>query len=166
MGMASLRPKAAAAAMDAATASSTPGTFPGRNRPATMMITVAAPNSSATGFTAPWSTASAVPAAVACNEPPETWIPRSRGNWLTMTASAMPLRYPTRIGFDSNPVTNPSRKSRPAMRNPPIRMASSPASATAWSGSRPASGSTAAAIMGASDESGPTMRTREGPKTA
>ena len=92
MGMASLRPRAAAAAMDAATASSTPGTFPGRNRPATMMTTVAAPNSSATGFTAPWSTASAVPAAVACNEPPETWMPRSRGSWLTMTASAMPLR--------------------------------------------------------------------------
>lgn len=40
------------------------------------------------------------------------------------------------------------------------------ANATAWAGSPPASGSTAAAISGASAESGPSTSLREGPNTA
>ena len=70
------------------------------------------------------------------------------------------------MGLDSSPVTNPSLKTLPASSRPPISRARSPASATASSGSLPARGRMAAAIIGARLESGPMIRTREGPKTA
>ncbi len=54
----------------------------------------------------------------------------------------------------------------PAMQRAPTISASSDAKATRASGSSPATGITAAATTGATAESGPRTRIREGPKTA
>ena len=51
------------------------------------------------------------------------------------------------------------------MHTTPVRMARSPAAATAWASSA-ASGAMATAISGTSDESGPITRMRDGPKIA
>jgi hypothetical protein len=70
------------------------------------------------------------------------------------------------MGLESSPVMKPSRSARPAIRISPIIRASIPASATARCELPRASGRTAAAIMGARDESGPSTRTRDGPNNA
>jgi hypothetical protein len=57
--------------------------------------------------------------------------------------------------------------SRPAATpNTPARIASTAATLTARCGSPAASGTTAAAIIGASEESGPSTRMRLGPASA
>ena len=60
----------------------------------------------------------------------------------------------------------PRRAMPPAMHRAPTISASSDAKATRASGSSPATGMTAAATTGATAESGPRTRIREGPKTA
>ena len=63
---------------------------------------------------------------------------------------------------------NPSLNTPPRTVIPPTMRASIEASATARAGSplAPTSGKIVAAIIGPSDESGPSTRIREGPKTA
>ena len=60
----------------------------------------------------------------------------------------------------------PTRSSPPTIRISPTSTASSPARASAWSGSPAANGMTAAPMIGASDESGPRTRIRDGPTSA
>ena len=93
--------------------------------------------------------------------------PSSFGNWPTTTMSAIAFRYPSRIGFDSRSVTNPSLRNPATSKMRPTRTARIPARASAVSGSPvTANGATAAAIRGASDESGPRTRIFDGPTTA
>ena len=60
----------------------------------------------------------------------------------------------------------PKRASPARMHRPPVIKASIPASATNRSGSPAANGTIVAAMMAASDESGPNTRMRLGPKMA
>ena len=89
--------------------------------------------------------------------------PNSLGSWETITVRAIPARYPTRTGIESSSVTNPNRARPPASMIAPTTRASSPASATRWSGSAPASGMIAAATSGQTAESGLMIRMRLGP---
>ncbi|STQ62436.1 Uncharacterised protein [Gordonia bronchialis] len=70
-----------------------------------------------------------------------------------------------RIGLDSRSVTNPSRSRPPITSTTPTSMDNRPARAMR-SSSKAASGMIAAAMMGASDESGPSTRMRDGPTSA
>ena len=95
--------------------------------------------------------------------------PNSAGSWETITTSATPFRKPMRIGLDSRSVTNPNRRAPPTTRTRPTSRARRPASATRRSApSEPAaaSGTIAAPMIGASDESGPRTSTRDGPTRA
>ena len=66
--------------------------------------------------------------------------------------------------MDSSSVTKPKRATPPASMIDPTRMASRPASAIRSEASPPtASGTIAAATSGATAESGPRMRIRDGP---
>ena len=71
--------------------------------------------------------------------------------------TAIPLRKPTRTGFDKNCARTPRRAKPAAMHSAPMSSASIEASATALAGSARAStsGTSAAAISGPSAESGP-----------
>ena len=60
----------------------------------------------------------------------------------------------------------PRRRMPPTTSRAPIRIASSPARATARCGSPAAKGSTLAPMIGASDESGPRTMIRDGPTSA
>ena len=92
--------------------------------------------------------------------------PSSFGTCEMITSSATALRYPTRMGLDSRSVTKPRRRMPPSSRIAPTMIASSPASATARSSLPSARGRTDAAMIGASAESGPSTRMRDGPNTA
>jgi hypothetical protein len=72
------------------------------------------------------------------------------------------------VGTDRRSATNPSRATAPIAAIAPTSSASAEASATARAGSPLAaiSGRIAAAIIGPSDESGPSTSTLDGPKTA
>ena len=94
--------------------------------------------------------------------------PNSFGSWPTRIVSASPFMYPIMVGFESRSATKPSRATPPRAVIPPTSSASIDASATARCGSPPApiSGRIVAAIIGPSDESGPSTRILDGPKTA
>ena len=70
-----------------------------------------------------------------------------------------------RMGLDSRSVTKPSRRRPPISSTRPTSMASTPAKAMR-SASNAASGMIDAAMIGASDESGPRTKMRDGPTTA
>ena len=101
-----------------------------------------------------------------CQMSPSASIPRNAGSWDNATSKAIPFRYPSLMGLDSSPVMAPSFRAEPASMITPINTANSPASATDLSLLPAASGTIAAAIMGARDESGPKTRMRDGPTTA
>ena len=63
-------------------------------------------------------------------------------------------------------MTNPSRKRPDEAITIPVMIASTPATSTAVVGEPEDTPTTTAAITGASDESGPSTITREGPKIA
>ena len=152
----------------ATTATSTPGSF-GSHRCSTRI---------SARLTTPIATAAptASPAATPCTNPfaspirpsPSTENPNSFGSWLTRMVSASPFRYPIWVGLDSRSATNPSRATPATAIMTPTSNASIDARATARPGSPPeaTSGSTTAAIIGPSEESGPRTRIRYGPKTA
>jgi hypothetical protein len=84
-----------------------------------------------------------------------------------MMVTARPLRYPTCTSLDSRSATNPSLPSPSPISIRPTMIDSIPASTTAEVGSWVStSGAMAARIIGESEESGPSTRTREGPKIA
>ena len=72
------------------------------------------------------------------------------------------------VGFESRSATKPSPATPAAIMTTAVMRASTDASATARSGSPPAatSGRIVAAIIGPSEESGPSTRIRDGPNTA
>ncbi len=72
------------------------------------------------------------------------------------------------VGFESRSATNPSFASAPSEVIAPTSSPSIDASAIARSGSpfAPTMGTITAAIMGPSDESGPSTRIRDGPNAA
>ncbi len=76
--------------------------------------------------------------------------------------------YPICVGLDRRSATNPRWKTPARIITAPTIRASAEASAIARFGSPPASrsGASVAAIMGPSDESGPSTRILEGPKIA
>ena len=94
--------------------------------------------------------------------------PNSFGSCPTKTITAIPLRKPTRTGFDRSSARTPRRAKPAAMHSAPMSSASIEASATALAGSAWAStsGRSAAAISGPSAESGPSTRMRDGPNSA
>ncbi len=92
--------------------------------------------------------------------------PSSFGSWATKTVSAMPFMYPTRTGFESRSVRNPTRASAATAQRRPVRIASIEASAMARASSPPEAATTVAAMSAASPESGPSTMIRDGPKTA
>lgn len=71
-----------------------------------------------------------------------------------------------RIGLDSRSVTRPSRSTPPSSSTAPTSSAGTPPRAMARRSSPSARGTTAAAMIGASEESGPSTRTRDGPVSA
>jgi hypothetical protein len=71
-----------------------------------------------------------------------------------------------RIGLDSSSVMAPSRSAPAAMHTPPASRLMVDARAIAVAGSPAASGTTTAAMTGASDESGPRTSRRFGPTAA
>ncbi len=94
--------------------------------------------------------------------------PNSFGSWLTRIVSASPFMYPIMVGFESRSATNPSFVIPPSVVIAPTISASIEASAIARFGSpfAPSRGRIVAAIIGPSDESGPSTRIFDGPKTA
>ena len=76
--------------------------------------------------------------------------------------------YPTMVGFEMRSAMNPNLAAPAKTMIPPTRSASIEARATARTGSppAPASGRIVAAIIGPSDESGPSTRILDGPKSA
>ncbi|OQB54572.1 MAG: hypothetical protein BWX99_01957 [Deltaproteobacteria bacterium ADurb.Bin151] len=97
---------------------------------------------------------------------PLTVKPRTFGNWPISTVSAMPLRYPMRIGFDRRSVIKPNLARPAAMHSAPVKTASIPARDTALSALPAAKGTIVAAMIPASAESGPRTKMRLGPKMA
>ena len=76
--------------------------------------------------------------------------------------------YPIIVGFEIRSATNPSLPMPATRAIAPVISARAEPSATARAGSPSAatSGSTVAAIIGPSDESGPSTRIRDGPNIA
>ena len=89
--------------------------------------------------------------------------PNSLGSWPTKITTARPARYPVRTGFESRSATKPSLARPAPVVISPTRIASIPARAIASSWLPAARGRIVAAIMGPSEESGPSTRTGEGP---
>ena len=60
---------------------------------------------------------------------PVTGTPVTLPSCPTIMITAMPARYPTRIGADNTSATNPSRSAQPATASTPTTMAKAAASA-------------------------------------
>ena len=69
--------------------------------------------------------------------------------------AAIPARYPTRTGRDRRSASAPSRNTQPKMQNPKTRIASAAAEELA-SAPDPARDASAAAVISAVVDSGPT----------
>ena len=124
------------------------------------------PSTAAVVWVSPSATAFSVARISPTRVVASTEKPSSLGIWFTITTTATPMRYPVRIGLESRSVTNPRRRKPATTRMTPIMIANRPASATARSGSPAARGRIDEAMIGASDESGPSTSTRDGPTTA
>jgi len=98
-------------------------------------------------------------------DPPSTENPKALGSWDMKTITAMPLRYPIRMGLDRSSVITPTRRYPAAMHTRPAMMLRADASATAVAGSPAASGRITTAITGAREESGPRTSCLLGPNT-
>ena len=124
------------------------------------------PIASAVGFVRPEATPSTK--ARATSGTPSAWTekPNSLGSCPTKTVSAIPFSEPIRMGFESSSVRIPSRRTPNAMQHAPEISARPPARSPARAGSTSASGAIVAAMIGASDESGPRTRIRLGPNRA
>ena len=159
-------PKIAVIAVATTTTTSTPGTGDRSSLSAKMTTSEPMPNAIASAWTSPAATPLTIDTTSGRGDRDSIEKPSSFGTCDTITSSATALRYPTRMGLDSRSVTKPRRRRPPSRRIAPTMIASSPASATARSSLPSARGRTDAAMMGASAESGPSTRTRDGPNTA
>jgi hypothetical protein len=130
------------------------------------------PTSEATPSTAAVVLASSSPVrnAVASSMSPSasTEKPNSLGSWPMTMVSASPFMYPIWVGLERRSATKPKCASPAIVMTTPTRTASTDAYATARSGSPPARarGAMVAAIIGPSEESGPSTRMRDGPNAA
>jgi hypothetical protein len=97
---------------------------------------------------------------------PSTRTPVSLPSWPAIIVTATPAMYPTRIGRDSRSATNPRRAAEAARHSPPTTTARAAASPAYRAGSPAASGATAAAVIRAVVDSGPTDSCRDEPRTA
>ena len=94
--------------------------------------------------------------------------PSSFGSCPMRIVSASPFMYPICVGLERRSAMNPSFPIPATIVMTPTSRASIDANATARSGSPPDPmiGRIVAAIIGPSEESGPSTRTREGPNAA
>ena len=94
--------------------------------------------------------------------------PNNFGSCPTRIVTARPFMYPIIVGFDRRSAMNPSLSTPPSTVIAPTRSASIDASSIARCGSpfAPSNGRSVAAIIGPSDESGPSTSMRDGPKIA
>lgn len=87
---------------------------------------------------------------------PLVFTPVSRVSWSTIMMRATPAMYPISTGRESRSATKPSRRAQAAVHSSPTTTASAAASTAYRAGSAAASGPTAAAVMSAVVDSGPT----------
>ena len=99
---------------------------------------------------------------------PLTEKPNSFGSCPTRIVRAKPFMYPIMVGLDRRSATNPSLTIPASTVIAPTSRASIDARATARAGSplAPMSGRIVAAIIGPSEESGPSTRILDGPNSA
>ncbi len=156
------------AAIDTTTAIRTPGAFGANLRRPRISASDTRPSASAAPTVSPSATPSTNPRTSSMKPLASTLNPKSFGSWPTRMVSANPFMYPICVGLDSRSATKPSRSTAASTTIAPVIRASIEASATARSGSPWAatSGSSVAAIIGPSDESGPSTRIGDGPNSA
>ncbi len=162
-----VRSKISVAMAEPTTATRIPGTLGSQWRNARITAREAMPTIRLAVTVSPLATPSTKALLSSNNRSALALNPKSRGSWLTSTTMAMPLRKPTRTGFESNSARMPARANPAITHMAPMRRASIPASATAVAGSpcAPRSGRIAATMSGPNAESGPSTSTRDGPKT-
>ena len=160
------RPSAAVSAVAPRAAMRIPGTCGRQRRQARMTAIDPRPSASAVGFVRPSVTPLPKAIASAGTPSPSALKPKSLGSCPTKIVSASPFSVPIRIGLDSSSVRMPSRRTPNAMHSVPETSARPAARSPARAGSPSMRGAIVAAMIGASDESGPSTRTGLGPRTA
>ena len=147
---------------------STAGIFGSHRCSTSISTSPAIPTAAAAGTAFPWARPSANPVTSPRKPSASTLNPNSLGSCPTRMVRARPFIYPIIVGLEIRSAMKPSLATAPRTRIPPTISASIDASAMARSGlpSAPASGRIVAAIIGPSEESGPSTRIRDGPNTA
>ncbi len=150
------------------TITSTAGTFGSHRCNSRIKAIPETPSTAAAGTTLPSATPETNFRSSSMNPSASTLNPHSFGSWPTTIVRARPFMYPMTVGFDSRSAMNPRWAIPATTRMTPTMSASIDDSAIARAGSPPLamSGAIVTAIIGPSDESGPSTRMRDGPNTA